>query len=315
MAFDHTKKYNYHYVDISNIDESLLNNPLYPNRPTATKYNLYFADKAFLYEAVLSRYNAFKGITINGGNYATSSENDNFAITSAELSLPDLRLNDWLVTRLPSEQVYSSASAAVAAECELYAFSEDYKGTNYSSSRYFRFIRNGVNAPLYASDITLAYNLVSKSSPYKYSYYCPSPRNLLSTTYSDIIIEGSPSFNGNMIVYCKNSLSWGDYNTVNEGYRIITSDFYSLSIDESIKNCVKIHIFVLVNFSNQIDNNNNYRFIELTTPDGTTNSYKILDVGKSIISPTIDAYASSYSVYTEVKGLYVFAESKVDISI
>ncbi len=313
MAFDHRKKSNYHYIDISNIDESLLNNPLYPNRPTATKYNLYFADKAFLYEAVLSRYNAFKGITINGENYAVRSENDNFAITSAALSLPNLKINDWLVTRLPSDKVYSSWSAAEAAECGVYAFSEDYKGTNYSS-RDFRFIKTGVNAPLYASDISLAYDLVSKSSPYKYSYYYYSPISLLSKTYSDIIIEGSPSFSRD-IAYHKASLNWGDYNTVNEGYRIITSDFYSLSFDESIKNCVKIHIFVLVNFSNQIDNNNNYRFIELATPDGTTNSYKILDIGKTIISPTISDYASSYSVYVEVKGLYVFAESTVDISV
>lgn len=326
MAFDHTQKSNYHYIDISNIDESLLNNPLYPNRPTESKYKLCFSDVAFLYEALLSRYNPFKGVTFNGSSLATSSTLNNFAISSPALTLQDLSINDYLVTRLPSNTLYTSESAAEAAELGLYAFSEDYKGNAYSSSRSFRFIYVPANyadddtwwlypiKPLSPTYISLGYDLVTKSSPYKYYYY-PYSKSILTPTYSDVINQGSPTLRVQKIQYSKTSLTSGGETTVDEGYRINTADFYSLSLDEAVKNCVNIRVFALVNFSNQYDSNNNYRFVELTTPNGTTNSYRLLEMGKSLLPPWGDSTSQYQYVRADIRALYVFAESKVDISI
>ncbi len=335
MAFDYTKKANYHYIDLSDIDESLLNHPLYPNRTGKEKNALYFADKAFICEALCSRFNATKGLIskhTNSDSYDyILSEGPDITLSSAALENKGYWFNDYIVSSLPSSTVYTSAEDAIKNEITSKYFPLSSIADLVSTSEADP---NGFTLYLAHSPYTSAgrwldkekiagcYNILQKIKDYKYFYY----KNTLSqptATYLTTIEEAASNFSVSLgddsrICYRKQTAETGNWKEKYNGcyYTERTSDFYYPKVRAEMEECVRLRPFVLAAFYDSPRATTYYRFVELTSPDGIYQSDNLLSIGLELC-PNYTSKSGfthyQYFTITQYSDVYIFAESLVDI--
>ena len=339
MAFDYTKKANYHYIDLSDIDESLLNHPLYPNRTGNEKNALYFADKAFLCEALCSRFNATKGLISKKTNSTDYdyilSQGQDITLSTAALENKGYYFDDYLVSSLPSSTVYASAEEAIKNEITSKYFPlssiSDLVTTSEDDPNLFTLYLahtpyTSAGRWLDKEKISGGYNILQKIKDYKYCYY----KYFLSqpaATYITTVEEAASNFSvslgdESLLCYRKLTAVAGDWREKYNGcyYTERLSDYYYTKVRAGMEECVRLRPFILVSFNDLVRTASYYRFVELTSPDGIYQSDNLLSIGLELC-PNYTSY-SSWTHYQHFSitptsssdnGIYIFAESLVDI--
>lgn len=304
MAFDYTKKANYHYIDLSDIDESLLNHPLYPNRTGNEKNALYFADKAFLYEAFFSRENIFAGLTINGeslGNELPKLTNKLESISTPYLS--GIMVNQSFPD---TSAVYGSSAAS----------SQQLATISYSTSKHLFTAR-----PILTRDLEANYNVVNTyCAPYCFAVY----RNddiLENAEYETVILSGDTDkltpLKGAPIRYSYYD-NWNEYYN-GEMYTQIKGKIFNLSVAEPAKSAITYKIYALVCFTgyNSLykENKTLYSFVELCE-DGPTFSQAVINRGKTLFPRGTADDGMIYQWFSApCYACYVIAKSNIDITL
>ncbi len=327
MAFDYTKKANYHYVDLGDIDESMLNHPLYPNRTGKEKNALYFVDKAFLYEALASRFIPYKGVTVNGNILHPAQFKD---LSTLAISHDLLSFENSLLPSLPSTAIYSSISEAVDAEIttkylSLEGFSNVasfYSATNGLTIYLAHYLYAQRDRWLDGEKISAIYTALQsiKDNIYVYYSYSTATENVPTPSYKTVIEKSNENFSitNYLIAYKKRESVTGSFRQSydGEGYTIQKNNLYTFEIPEKLKNCVKLRYFVLAAFADLVANATKYTFVELPSNNGQAASEVLLSRGKTICPASSSSElitSQSFVVYTNFH--YVFFEPLVDISI
>lgn len=327
MSF--TKKSDYHYCDVSDVDEALLGVPRYPRRKGEDKHTLRICDKAYLSEAYLSRACFWAGVNITPGVIAHPINDIPWALgnqirafgTRYYWPTADWTNAAWL-TRWSSKPktgvAYSTLQACITnalPPCDTLetilgggwdvapgdALLADKIADAYTWSTELRYYRYSVS-PLYSGESpTYRYGDISNAGNFQ---PCASTRiayRLWRYESSDTgaATEEMKALNG-------------------EGMTLQMSPFFSISLAEPARSCLTdICIYALCEF-NPVDMTGaqtQYQFVALQNVDGPSGSLSIVKAGKAIF-PVETTTGSDYTLthrefYVSVINLYVSAETKV----
>lgn len=326
MSF--SKKSDYHYCDVSDVDEALLGVPRYPRRKGEDKHTLRISDKAYLSEAYLSRACFWAGVNITPGVIAHPLGDIPWALGN---QISEFGTRHWptsygteaWLTRWSSKPktgvAYSTLQACITnalPPCDTLesilggswgvasgdALLADKIADAYTWATELRYYRCSVS-PLYSlgksptyqyGDISNAGNFqpcVSTRIAYKLRRY--------ESSGTGVFDEELKSHNG-------------------EGMTLQTSPFFSISLAEPARSCLTdICIYALCEFQpiDMTDVQTQYQFVELQNGDGPSGSLSIVKAGKAIF-PVETVTGSDYTLthrefHVSVINLYVSAETKV----
>ena len=327
MSF--SKKSDYHYCDVSDVDEALLGVPRYPRRKGEDKHTLRICDKAYLSEAYLSRACFWAGVNITPGvtedprgDIPWALGNQISAFGTRYWPTADWTNAAWL-TRWASKPktgvAYSTLQACITnalPPCDTLesilgggwyvasgdALLADKIADAYTWSTELRYYRCSVS-PLYTlgksptyqyGDISNAGNFqpcISTGIAYKLRRY--------ESSGTGVFDEELKSHNG-------------------EGMTLQTSPFFSISLAEPARSCLTdICVYALCEFQpiDMTGVKTQYQFVELQNGDGPSGSLSIVSAGKAIF-PVETVTGSDYTLthrwfHVRIIDLYISAETKV----
>ncbi len=327
MSF--TKKSDYHYCDVSDVDEALLGVPRYPRRKGEDKHTLRICDKAYLSEAYLSRACFWAGVNITPGVIAYpigdipwALDNQIRAFGTRYWPTADWTNAAWL-TRWASKPktgvAYSTLQACITnalPPCDTLeyilgggwyvapgdALLADKIADAYTWSTELRYYRCSVS-PLYSlgESPTYQYGDISNAGNFQPCIKTAIAYKLRRYESSDTgaATEEMKALNG-------------------EGMTLQTSPFFSISLSEPARSCLTdICVYALCEF-NPVDMTGaktQYQFVALQNGDGPSGSLSIVLAGKAIF-PVETATGSDYTLthrefHVRIIDLYVSAETKV----
>lgn len=303
----------YHYVDVTAVPEAMFESQIYPKRAASAKREIRFVDKAFVMEALLSRGVPFLGVELNGGK-CVSGDAGPVKLTREIAPFGDDKPYAFPMmyacltddSRTPSATLYASEEACLSAELPALKTIREISGEGWWASGWF----------LMESDLQVAYSQIAALEGFKYTYLdCVMP----SGTYASETLANAGSFTppSGRIAYVQRDYSNGGYWQIlsGEGRCVQTSPFYELSLSEPAKSRLALRFFALAMFADQITTTNvHYGFCALSSPDGRTNSLKLIDMGLACCPAVESTMGSRRSFTVAIRGIYCFAESKVDIS-
>ena len=326
MSF--SKKSDYHYCDVSDVDEALLGVPRYPRRKGEDKHTLRICDKAYLSEAYLSRACFWAGVNITPGVTDYSHGDIPWALGN--------RISEF------GTHCWPTAGWSTTAWLTRWA-SKPKTGVSYSTEQ--ECISNALPScdtldtilgggwgvasgdALLADKIADAYTWSTELRYYRCSVSTLYPGESPTYQYSDISNAGKfiPCID-TTIAYklwrldSSDTGSWAEekktYN--GEGMTLQTSPFFSISLAEPARSCLtNICIYALCEFRpiDMTDAKTQYQFVALQNGDGLSGSLSIVKAGKAIF-PVETITGSDYTVTrrwfrVNVIRLYVFAETRV----
>lgn len=302
MAFDYTKKANYHYVDLGDIDESLLNHPLYPYRSGKEKNALYFVDKAFLYEAFHSRSNILKGLIIDTAPFgAELTKLTTNALTKwdsiTEVSNLCVLEND---TFPDTSILYDSMSAAREVLATVYP-------------PYLSF-----GLALSLERIEEAYEELKSTYDSHHFLLWYSPISFQYAEYENVYLSGSTDRRSATKIAYNYYANWSD-SYDGEWYTQIKNELYSISAIEPASSCITYKIYGIFCFTGwDVSKNRDatyYAFVELC-PDGPTLTQNVINKGKSIFQRVTANTGMTFQYFSAFcSETYLIMKSLVDISI
>lgn len=306
MAFDYTKKANYHYIDLSDIDESLLNHPLYPNRTGKEKNALYFADKAFICEAYLSRSNMFKGLTINDKALGSEIPKLTNALTKwPSSSIQAIRaLRSFPDSSITYDSVFDARDAITGiidgtAQTSTYSLSLEYYAPNHSNiETYYEKIK-------------------SRLSPYPFAIYY-SPISFDNAEYETIYLSGRTDRDSCGKICYHYIANWSDYYD-GEYYTQIKNTIFTKTESAPAGVAMTYGVYGIVSFSGfDVSANKDatyYAILEIDQ-DGPTFSKKAIERGKTIFPRATTSLGDIIQEFhVACNETYIIAKSSVDISI
>lgn len=325
MSF--SKKSDYHYCDVSDVDEALLGVPRYPRRKGEDKHTLRICDKAYLSEAYLSRACFWAGVNITPGVTEDPRGDIPWALGNriSEFGVHCWPTASWgyaWLTRWAHKPktgvAYSTEQACITnalPPCDTLetilggswgvasgdALLADKIADAYTWATELRYYRCSVS-PLYqGKSPTYQYSDISNAGDFR-------PCRKTEIAYRLWRYDSSDPETG-----------WEYLKTHNgEGMTLQTSPFFSISLAEPARSCLtEICIYALCQFvpSDMNGAQTQYQFVELQDGDGLSGSLSMVSAGKALF-PAITASNSSYSVThcdftVRIIRLYAFAETKV----
>ena len=312
MAWDYTKKSNYHYLDVANLDENLLTGSLFPWRQENEKNKLLLCDVSFVLECLLSRYQIHRGITINGVTLNSSSTPPSISIAVKHC---DFQGADYLLdfNIFPSSS-YSFPTSSTAINAFI-RYKNNQK-TTPPIDYYFSFGKRDnpdLTGILSRQSILDYCRLASTLRNYYTALFYSTWQPLEGTTFDVNYISKEEHFTTDTDRICYKKISnFPLDNYDGEAWTIRTTPFYSLSLTNPAKSCVNIYVYLLAIFNDQINNYTKYQFIDITNKDAATISNQLINAGKSICpEKTASGTAQQYFYISYYPYLFVYAQSKI----
>ena len=309
-----SSKSDYHYCDLSGWSSNV-GSDIYPLRSDDQKRLLKACDIAFIYEAMLSRYCAFAGITWNGSAIDTT----------ADINYKKYKLLDRVLYTCPYINVsfknFFISTPDVFSQTTTYYDTEIFIQETLSAT----FSASG---QLLESNIKEAFNKPATSSRQKDSgiyyfktYQYAAKRVSVTTSGATYSMEqwgnvdwGSPD----SIQYVSHTQKSGGEN----GYFCYqTSPIYSLELAEPAKSAVEVEVYAIVYLyplwgAKNDDEPSSYLYVDkLTSQDGEACSRRWIEKAKTIwrgIDKT-GSVTHSLELGAYVSKIYLVVKFKEDI--